>query len=225
MAVTFETSRELKAFIENGEFIYVIYSQYGCKIGYTKSPLERLEQIRLGLPSQKCVFIGLYIGDRARHFESKLHEIFRAQRLSREWFYLTDEDNDQIEKVLLKNEFKCLIKQSIVWSNYIDPSIFIKGNVRIIESKKNSESDKRKILEIPSYISEVILKPDYGNLADKRVKFHTATDIANHLKSKGFNYSREQVGVIMNSLGFKRYSRKIPGVGPRYGYFVIVSEE
>ena len=110
----FETSQELKAFLENGEFIYVIYCQYGCKIGYTKSPLERIEQIRLGLPSQKCIFIGLYIGEKARSYEAKLHDIFKRQRLSREWFYLTDEDNNQIERTLLNNGFTCLINMNIL---------------------------------------------------------------------------------------------------------------
>lgn len=225
MGRMFGTSHELKAFLENGEFIYVIYCQYGCKIGYTRSPLERIEQIRLGLPSQKCIFIGLYIGERARSIEAKLHDIFKNQRLSREWFYLTDEDNDQIEKTLLRNNFTCLIKQSILWSNYLDPSIFIKGNVKIIEAKKTLKEDRKKGIEVPTYLLESILKPDYGNLSNKNVRFMTATEICNHLKTKGFSYSREQVGMILNSLNFKRFSKKIPGIGSRYGYFIILNED
>lgn len=225
MGKIFETSYELKAFLENGEFIYVIYSQYGCKIGYTKSPLERLEQIRLGLPSQKCIFIGLYIGERARHFEAKLHEMFKKQRLSREWFYLTDEDSYEIERTLTKNNFSCLIKQSIIWSNYLDPSIFIKGNVKVIESNRKSTEDRKKGMEVPPYLSDLILNPDDENLPNRNVKFMTATEISAHLKTKGFNYSREQIGMIMKSLNFSRGAKKIPGIGPRYGYSVIVNED
>jgi hypothetical protein len=225
MNKVFETSHDLKSFLENGEFLYVIYCQYGCKIGYTKSPLERLEQIRLGLPSHKCIFIGLYIGERARYFENKLHEMFKKQRLSREWFYLTDEDNDLIENILSKNNFDCLIKQSIIWSNYLDPSIFIKGNVKIIETKKKDVAIKKKDINVPPYLSESILKPEVENLSNKNVKFMTATEISTHLKRKGFIYSREQIGMIMKSLDFKRGSKKIPGIGPRYGYFIIINDD
>ena len=53
---------ELKNYFENNEFIYIVYSEYGCKIGISKNPIQRLEQIRLGLPSQKAIIIGLYEG-------------------------------------------------------------------------------------------------------------------------------------------------------------------
>ena len=42
------TIESLKNNIENGEFINVIYSEYGCKIGFTKSPLTNLEKIKKG---------------------------------------------------------------------------------------------------------------------------------------------------------------------------------
>lgn len=221
----FETSHELKSFLENGEFIYVVYCQYGCKIGFTKFPLERLEQIRLGLPSQKCIFIGLYIGERARSFEAKLHDIFKKERLSREWFILTDEDNDQIERTLLKNNFTCLIKQSILWSNYIEPSIFIKGNVKVIKAKREPREETNKHFEVPAYLLELILNPDNDNRPNKNEKFMTATEISSYLRTKGFSYSPVQVGMIMKSLNFKRGAKHFPVIGARYGYFISIIED
>ena len=226
MSRIFETSNELRSFLENGEFIYVIYTQYGCKIGYTKSPLERLEQIRLGLPSQKCLFIGLYIGDKARTYESKLHGIFKNKSLSREWFCLTDEDNDKIEQLLIRNSFTCLIKQSILWSNYLEPSIFLKGNVKVVKMKEGTNEKSKINFEIPFHLSELIANPDnYDDQSNKTVKFKTATEISIYLQTRGFKYSPVQVGMIMKSLNIKRGAKHFPVIGARYGYFVIINED
>ena len=111
MDLNFTTYNSLKEFIEKGNYLYIIYSEYGCKIGFSRSPLERLEQIKLGLPSHKCSFIGLYLNEKALAFEKRLHKKFKEKQISHEWFILDDDDLEYIYEYLLKNEFICLIKK------------------------------------------------------------------------------------------------------------------
>ena len=214
-----ETYKELKDRIENNNFVYVIYSEYGCKIGFTKSPTERLENIRLGLPSQKCFFIGLYIGDRALEFEKRLHKKFKTQKIGGEWFILNDSDIDFIDNYLVENKFKCLIKKSIHWANYLLPSVYLDGKIKVIE--KSKLENQVNTFEIPEIFIDSVIKPD--SIFDSGVDFMTPKDISEQFERVGLKFEPQLVGRYLSHLNFKKVSKRLPEVGPRKGYYIILN--
>ncbi|HAZ00570.1 MAG: hypothetical protein A2W90_04790 [Bacteroidetes bacterium GWF2_42_66] len=220
MDSNFTTYNSLKEYIEKSNFIYVIYSEYGCKIGYTKTPLERIEQIKLGLPSQKCFFIGLYANERALTFEKKLHEKFKAKQISREWFILDDNDLEYIYDYLIKKDFKCLIKNSIIWANYLLPSIYVTGNVKIIGEVKRQT--KKTDIQIPRLFIELIEIPTEKEIENNGVEYFTATDISKMLKNKGLKCTPETTGQILKKMGAYPKGKRIPGIGSRKVYYVKI---
>lgn len=214
----FENYKSLKNHLDKSNYIYIIYSEYGCKIGITKSPLDRIEQIKLGLPSQKCFYIGLFIGKTASIHEKKLHNLFKNKRISGEWFILNDNDLEYIEKYLVKRDFKCLIKKSIIWANYLIPSIYIEGKVKII--RDTHHSNIKMEIQVPEILKELVIKPDPDKIS--KAEFLTSTQISKRLKKLGLNYSPMNIGKYMNKLNFQRKAKRIPGIGPSYGYYVMI---
>jgi len=222
MDLSFETYNLLKIHIENSSFIYIIYSEYGCKIGYTRSPLERIEQIKQGLPSQNCFFIGLYLNEKSNIYEKKLHKIFKPQKISGEWFILNDENIDFIDNYLVKRNFKCLIKKSILWSNYLLPSIYIEGKVKVIR-KINKNKTNLEII-VPRLFEKLVSKPDINDINNKSVEFLTPSQISERFKTIGIDYNPVTIGKYLTNLKFERKSKRIPNIGPRIGYYVIMKK-
>lgn len=173
MSLKINTQIELKKYFEENEFVYVIYSEYGCKIGISRNPTQRLEQIRQGLPSQKAMFLGLYQGERSSFFEAQLHKRFKNRNISGEWFVLSQRNLDDIDSFLLKNEFIREIKASILWANYLIPSIYLQGNIRIIEVEK--ELKLRNVsIEFPESLDRIILNPTVDEINSSDIEFLNA---------------------------------------------------
>lgn len=223
MNLNFTTHNSLKEFIEKSNYLYIIYSEYGCKIGFSKSPLERIEQIKLGLPSQKCFFIGLYLNEKALTFEKRLHKKFKEKQISGEWFILDDNDLEYIYEYLSKNEFICLIKKSILWANYLLPSIYVTGKVKIVGKVKHKT--KRTEIQIPKFFTELIEIPDKNDFEENEAEYLTASEISKLLEMKGFKYPPETTGQILTKLGFLSKSKRISGIGPRKVYYVKIKNK
>lgn len=220
MNSNFTTYSSLKEYIEKSNFIYIIYSEYGCKIGYTKAPLDRIEQIRLGLPSQKCFFIGLYANEKALTFEKRLHKKFKAKQISREWFILDDNDLKYIYDYLIKKDFKCLVKNSIIWANYLLPSIYVTGNVKIVGEVKHPT--KMTDIEIPKLFTELIEVQAENEIGNNGAEYLTATDISKMLENKGLKCTPETTGRILKKMGVYSKSKRISGIGSRKVYYVRI---
>lgn len=221
MDLNFTSHSSLKKYLDKNNFLYIIYSEYGCKIGFSKSPLDRIEQIKLGLPSHKCFFIGLYLNEKALTFEKKIHKKFKAKQISHEWFILDDNDLDYIHDYLSKNAFKCLIKKSVIWANYLLPSIYITGKVKTVGKVKYKT--ERKEIQIPKFFKELIRNPDENEIENNEAEYFTASEISKIIAMKGFKCSPETTGQILRKLGYFSKSKRIPGIGPRKVYYVKIN--
>ena len=213
------TIEGIKKKVESNEFLYIIYSEYGFKIGISRSPLERLEAVRQGLPSQKCFFIGLYSGEDSLTFEKRLHLQYRNQRISGEWFYLNEENLESIDKYLIKNNFHRMIKLSILWAKYISPSNYFDDNIKIVHSSKKNTPNYSIELNENHLLLNFIQKIDNEFIYDPDVKFVTTSQISEYLKNNGFEITPAAIGNLLRKLNFIRKSRKIDGQS-RYGYLV-----
>lgn len=217
MKVESSTKVQLDGYFESNEFIYIIYTEYGSKIGISANPRQRLEQIKQGLPSQYALFIGLYKGENAAEYERKLHKRFKPRNISGEWFVLNQENLDEIHSFLISNKFTCEIKISLLWANYLAPSIFLKGNIRIIEVEK--ELNKRKVsVEYPEELNSLILDPKIDDTDNLEHLFLSATQISKRLEGLGYFYTPKEIGHYLSGRGIKSKSRKIPKVGVRKVY-------
>jgi len=222
MNFDFETYDSLKNYLENVSYLYIIYSEYGCKIGYSKSPLERIEQIKHGLPSQKCFFVGLYLNEKALTHEKRLHKIFKPQKIAGEWFILNDENLDFIHNYLLKNNFKCLIRKSIIWANYIVPSIYLKGKVKIVHKINHNNKNS---LKIPNVFIDMFRKPEPEEIEKDIANFVTPTEISEKLSFVGYSYNSVTVGKFLKALNFERVTKRVPNKEwPIKGYYVIMNK-
>ena len=220
MDLNFTSHSSLKKYLDKSNYLYIIYSEYGCKIGFSKSPLERIEQIKLGLPSHKCFFIGLYLNEKALTFEKKLHKKFKVKQISHEWFILDDNDLEYIYDYLSKNDFKCLIKKSIIWANYLLPSIYVTGKVKIVSEIKHKT--KRAEIQIPKFFTEIFELPNNDDLWKNEAEYFTASEISKIIETRGFKCAPETTGQILTKLGFNSKSKRIPGIGPRKVYYVKI---
>ena len=68
---------------EYGPFVYFMRCGGKIKIGYSKDPRKRADGLQTGT-ADKIRIICTISGDRA--LERRLHEKFKAQRISGEWF-------------------------------------------------------------------------------------------------------------------------------------------
>lgn len=221
MITEISTYDELKKYFENNEFIYIIYSEYGCKIGISNNPIQRLEQIRRGLPSQEAIFIGLYKGTNSLMFEKKLHARLNNRNISGEWFILSQNTLDDIDTFLLSNEFLRIAKVSILLANYLIPSIYLLGHIKIIEIEKGLKQRKNKI-EFPDSLENIIQIPTLYEIQNGSREFLTATDICNRLKIFDYYYSPSEIGQYLRKRGMKQKSRRIKNVGVRKVYEIYI---
>ena len=202
---------KIKNKIESSEFIYVIYSEYGFKIGITKSPLDRIEGIKQGLPSQDCFFIGLYMGKESAKFEKQLHNKFKKQQISGEWFFLNEENLDEIDFFLIKKGFQRMIKKSSLWANYILPSIFSKGKTKVIETINKKKKHQNDVNIENHFILKFIQKVENDSIADLEIKYMTSTQISEYLINLGYSFNPIVIGGILTNLKFLKKSKRVDG--------------
>jgi len=124
----------------------------------------------------------------------------------------------EIEKYLVKRDFKCLLKKSIIWANYLIPSIYLEGKVKIIRDV-NHRNIKLEI-QVPEIFKDIILKPGPDEIT--KAEFMTPTQISEKLKLLGLHSNPMNIGKYMKKLGFQRKAKKIAGLGTIYGYYVII---
>ena len=122
----------------------------------------------------------------------------------------------------MSHEFVRIIKISILWANYLIPSIYLQGHIRIIEIEKVSKTRNGRI-EFPDSLARFILKPTIDEIKSNICEFLTATEICNRIKTDDYNYSPREVGQYLHRRGFKLKSRRIKNVGVRKVYEVCIN--
>ena len=95
-------------FKEEKEGVYIIRCNEYCKIGRTGNIGNRIDSIRTSNPYP--VELLLFLSpNKSKEIEKELHEIFKINRHTREWFLLTNEDIlkavEYIEKEWIKQEY------------------------------------------------------------------------------------------------------------------------
>ena len=84
-------------------FCYIIRSEYGYKIGMSKSIHSRSKTFNVKLPFQ-WEFREVYALERYKDMEKMLHELFESKHINGEWFDLSEKDiqlSDQLYYKLL----------------------------------------------------------------------------------------------------------------------------
>lgn len=217
----FSSHDDLIEYFENNEFLYIIYSEYGCKIGRSNNPNQRLEQIRLNLPSQKACFVGLYRGRDCAIFEKKLHKKLNNRNISGEWFILSQHTLDYIHDFLTSNHFLCIQKISVLWANYLIPSIYLKGNIRVVYTERDNV-DHGGMKHYPESLKKLIQFPKYDENGKIICEYFTATALSEKLKKYDFDLNPIELGKYLKGRGFKNKSRKIDNIGVRKVYALFI---
>ena len=81
-------------------FVYLIRSDEDglYKVGISKSPSKRLEQLQTG-NSSKLTLIETFKSDHARKIEQGIHNFFRSMKIHGEWFEIS------MNEVVMFNEY------------------------------------------------------------------------------------------------------------------------
>ena len=79
-------------------FCYIIQSEYGHKIGQTKSLYSRSKTFNVKLPF-KWVFVKLFVLTDYKRMEIMAHQLLEDKRLNGEWFDLNSKDIELIESL------------------------------------------------------------------------------------------------------------------------------
>lgn len=79
-------------------FCYIIESEYGFKIGMSKSIHSRSKTFNVKLPF-KWYFKEVFMLERYKDMEKMLHELFIAQHINGEWFHLNLKDFKLIDQL------------------------------------------------------------------------------------------------------------------------------
>ena len=72
------------------DYLYIIESNAGFKVGYTTNIESRIKNYKTYLSDFDVVFV--HNGDDCFEIESYMHEYFRSKKISGEWFELSDSD-------------------------------------------------------------------------------------------------------------------------------------
>ena len=224
METNLSSSEDINEYFKTNEFLYIIYSEYGCKIGISRDPSQRFEQIEQGLPSQKAILIGLYRGQNCSDYEKKLHQMLKERKISGEWFILNQYHLDEINQFLIKNNFTCILKISILWANYLIPSIYLNGRVQIIETERKIKSLAVRNQKLPEIVKEILIKPTETEIVTNNCEFLTATQISVRLREWDLVYTPTVVGQYLQSVGFKSKSKRIAGIGVRHVYPIKIKK-
>jgi len=160
----------------------------------------------------------------ATKFEKILHNKFKSKKIGGEWFHLKQIDLDFIENYLLENGFISLVRVSIVWANYLIPSIFLKGKVIEVIKQKGTKNINAKY-EIPLFIKELIKNPTEDEIQNGNYIFMTATEISKFLEKKGFNYPLKLLGRSLTALRFRKVSKYNSHLGhSQKGYLLKIGD-
>lgn len=203
-----ETVEKVKNFFENSEFLYILYSEYGIKIGISNNPLNRIEQIKQGLPSKNVILIGLYSGEHTADYEKKLHKKYTKRKISGEWFIFNQENLDEIDRYLSQNNFHKIIKVSLLWANYLYPSIFLKGQIKVIETVKNL-INVRSQYQNYELLDKIILNPSIDEVPQNEFEYLTTNQICKKIENIYPSVNSIQLGKYHQKRGFNKYSRRI----------------
>lgn len=222
MEFELSSTDSINQYFRSNEFIYIIHSEYGCKIGISQNPLQRLDQIKQGLPSHNAMIIGLYRGNDCSRFEKRLHKLFKERKISGEWFILNQSQLEEINDFLIKNNFICFLRISITWANYLIPSIYLNGRIKVIEIEKKISSPSKTIF--PEIIGEIIAVPNESEISKKECDFLNTNQISEILKAWDLNYAPVHLGKHLKVLGFKKRSIRIKGLGVRQVYAVKIKK-
>jgi len=85
--------------------VYVMYSDYGFKIGMSASPIGRKKYFSLTLPFKVDILFSYLVAE-ASKIEKILHEAYEHKSIRGEWFNLDKYDLFEIKTYLkLNNEF------------------------------------------------------------------------------------------------------------------------
>ncbi len=79
-------------------YVYLLEGDGCYKIGHARDPENRVETLKIQLPYPVHLVTFVYSEDR-RGLEAELHEKFADKRLNGEWFDLSQNDVEEIEKM------------------------------------------------------------------------------------------------------------------------------
>jgi prophage antirepressor-like protein len=89
----------LKTNVKKKNYVYLLFSEHGVKIGYSLNPKERISQISVQMPFE-ITRIENFEVENMSYAEGMLHERYKNKRLNGEWFNLSDKDIDEIIEFL-----------------------------------------------------------------------------------------------------------------------------
>jgi len=81
------------------EYVYIIKTSFGSKIGMSRTPEVRIKSIVGSLPFGS-EYYDYFLIDEAREKEDYFHKKYREQKIKGEWFNLSDKDIEDIRKEL-----------------------------------------------------------------------------------------------------------------------------
>lgn len=102
--VTYDSSLVKRTVRPKAGYVYFLQSKYGFKIGRTNNLHRRLNEFGVKLPFDHWPHSFIQTR-RFQHLEADLHLLLANERLNGEWFDLTTESWDKIDKYLYKNNF------------------------------------------------------------------------------------------------------------------------
>lgn len=99
-----------------GHYVYVLLCHDDgpifAKIGHTSSPVNRLNQLKVGTPvtPRWMFYVRVWSETAARKLEARLHSALSMFRTNGEWFEFEEQDRELVNKVMATEfqPFKCL---------------------------------------------------------------------------------------------------------------------
>ena len=115
--------RQVIASVKNDQegYVYIISSNYGCKIGKSKDYDSRLRKFDVEFPFNFNVLRVYKVRDR-HETESFLHNLYQDKKLNGEWFEISIDDINKIDEIILKNSDQIMTKldRVMIEENRID---------------------------------------------------------------------------------------------------------
>lgn len=91
--------------INKNSGVYIIYSKYGYKIGFSDSLSKRSKMFKVALPFKSSIH-SIIKCNHSEDMERAIHTLFKSQRLNGEWFKLRKVDFPLLDKFLLQYDLK-----------------------------------------------------------------------------------------------------------------------
>lgn len=86
--------------IQSLEFVYIIESHFGMKIGQSKNIVNRTKVFNVKMPF-KWSFLSIFVCKNSKNMEKFLHKVFSSKRINGEWFDLDYDDINNISNFIL----------------------------------------------------------------------------------------------------------------------------